>query len=166
MVHRRAPSEAAACRSGSGDHEEHGVEYHERNRAKAVAEPQRGDRNPGNAGEHGKEAEQRREKARNRGTQAHGDAERDADHDREHGSNGDTPEAGADVAQERPVLNGFKPGARDRLDVREHPRIDVERANQRLPQQQQEQQRCNKCGGCVKAMKSRYRAYHVLAELV
>jgi hypothetical protein len=129
---RPAPSEEGTRDRGDaeqrvvGDHEEHGVEDHERDRAEAVAEPERRDGDPRDPREHREEAEERGQEGRHDGAHAHGHAERDGGGDRERGAHHHPQEALADVAGEAAVPDGVDSGAEHVAHAGEHARVDVQ----------------------------------------
>ena len=84
-----------------------------------------------------------------------GTASDDADHRPER----DPPEAGADVAQQRPIDGRIDRGPQHRADAREHARIDVERPDGQFPDRRQRDQRYGESRGgrgatCGRALSS------------
>ena len=141
---RPAPSEAAAWRSRIGivddaeqrvvgDDEEDGVEDHEGDRPEAVAEPERRDRDPGDAGQHREEAEAAASgRSRHALAHAHGDAERHGDQDARAPCRPSTrPRLAADMRDERAVADRPDSRRRDGADAGEDARVDVEDRDRR-----------------------------------
>ena len=83
-------------------------------------------------------------KAGDRRADSHGDAEGDGDEEREHRADGDAREARPDMGEERSVPDGLEPGPRNRGDIREDLRVDVEDADQHRPKDKQHQERRQK----------------------
>jgi hypothetical protein len=129
-----------------GDDEEHGVEDHEDDRAEASRTITLR-WNPGDARQHREEAEQRREKCRDAGTDAHGDAERHRGDDANQCAEPYAQQACADVLEQGAVLDGSDRRVADGAHRWENARIDMEQRHDDRPDDHQHEQRRYEHGG-------------------